>query len=375
MGTKENAAAETRNYGVDLLKIVTMIFVPIIHVLVYGGIVDNNQPLSMHYEAAWLLEFAVYCAVDCYALVSGFVGYGRKHKYSNLIYLYFQVIFYLVLCYTVFMIRVQELPQIREYIRFMFPFAYGVYWYFTAYFCMFFFIPYINLMLEKMEKEMADRLIGSIILLFSIIPVIFYRDVFFTNYGFSPLWITMMYIIGAYIKKYELHKKISGWKALAGWFGIVLFTWIVRWITEYVTARTPGGMRYGNFFESYISPTTIGATVMLFCFFSNLKIKDRWKKPIAFFAPLTFGVYLLHENPIVRDRCIRGRVSAYLQLNPVFMVLAIIVTGVLIFLIGSAVDKVRLELFRLLRIRELSVKIEDFLGEKTSVLRSKITSE
>lgn len=78
-----------RNYGIDLLRIVAMMMIPLLHVLGHGGILGTLTPLETHYEIAWFLEIACYCAVNVYALISGYVGYGRKQKYANLIQLSF----------------------------------------------------------------------------------------------------------------------------------------------------------------------------------------------------------------------------------------------------------------------------------------------
>lgn len=90
------SSMEERNYGIDLLRIVSMMMVVLLHVLGQGGILDGSDPLTVKSETAWLLEIGAYSAVNIYAMISGYVGYGRKYKYSGLVYLYFQVLFYTV---------------------------------------------------------------------------------------------------------------------------------------------------------------------------------------------------------------------------------------------------------------------------------------
>ena len=74
-----------RNYGVDLLRIVSMAMIAMLHVLGHGGVLNASVNNVMVYSLAWLLEVGAYCAVNCYALISGYVGYGGKFKYSNII--------------------------------------------------------------------------------------------------------------------------------------------------------------------------------------------------------------------------------------------------------------------------------------------------
>ena len=73
-----------RNYGIDLLRIVSMIMIVTLHVLGKGGVLKNTVPLSYRYEVAWFLETASYCAVNCYAINSGYVAVKSKFKYSKI---------------------------------------------------------------------------------------------------------------------------------------------------------------------------------------------------------------------------------------------------------------------------------------------------
>ena len=91
-----------RNYGIDFLRILSMLFVLLLHILKQGGILSALDKLSLGYNLAWFIEVCAYCAVNCYALISGFIGYGSKHKYSNIINLYIQTAFYALLATGVF---------------------------------------------------------------------------------------------------------------------------------------------------------------------------------------------------------------------------------------------------------------------------------
>ena len=60
-----------------------------------------------------------------------------------------------------------------------------------------------------------------------------------------------------------------------------------------------------------------------------------------------------------------GRFSGYLTLNPVVMIIAVIGTALGIWLFASMIDKVRLMLFELLKIKQLSRRIAEKIEEKT----------
>lgn len=72
----KNLEIKERNYGIDLLRIVTMFMIVNLHVYWYGEILWSNKLyfFSVKYNIVWLLEIICYVAVNCYALISGFVG-------------------------------------------------------------------------------------------------------------------------------------------------------------------------------------------------------------------------------------------------------------------------------------------------------------
>jgi hypothetical protein len=322
---------------------------------------EESVSLSAHYELAWFLEIAAYCAVNCYALISGFVGYGSRYRYANIIYLYLQVIFYTVIVTCIFAICMPGSVGVKDFIKAIFPFAFGTYWYFTAYFGMFFLIPFMNYFIEKISSELAYKTILIIVCVFSILPTIFHNDMFKTSSGYSMLWLSLMYLVGACIRKYNWNERIGARSGALGYLICVIATWASKLVLELLTNKIFGAPKGGNLLVSYTSPTILGAAVMLLLCFSKINFGNAWKKVIAFFAPIAFGVYLIHEEPLIRDNFINGRFKEYLQFNPVVMVLLVLGTACAIWLVCSLIDRLRLKLFEVLRVKQLAGNIEDSL--------------
>ena len=65
---------KTRNYGIDFLRMISMIMIVMLHTLGHGGILRSVSFLSVHYQIAWLLEVIAFGAVNTYAMISGFVS-------------------------------------------------------------------------------------------------------------------------------------------------------------------------------------------------------------------------------------------------------------------------------------------------------------
>lgn len=352
---------EKRNYGIDLLRIVSMIMIPVLHILGHGGVLWNVETLSVKYELVWLIEVAAYCAVDCYGLISGFVGYGSKYKYSNMLKLYFQVVFYTIIVTGISKIVAPEKVGIEEWIKAIFPFAYETYWYYTAYFYMAFFIPFLNLVLDACDEKKARKLILTIFILYMLVPLISQVDAGKTLNGYSSLWLGLLYLIGAYIKKYNPFNEMKNLTKIGGYCLCVTIVWGTKLVIELLSRQNREVVQNGNWLISFTSPLIVMSAVFLVLFFSNLEIGDKMKKWIAFFAPLSFGVYLIHEEPVVRNLLIKDKFIGYLSLSPIELVIAIIVTGIGIWFVCSLVDYVRIRIFSFLKIQQFSNWIVDKL--------------
>ena len=74
---------DSRNYGVDLLRIVSMLGVVTLHILGHGGLLDNAGSF-FEFSALYFLQTLVQPAVDCFILISGYVGYKKGRYYPRL---------------------------------------------------------------------------------------------------------------------------------------------------------------------------------------------------------------------------------------------------------------------------------------------------
>lgn len=206
-----------RNYGIDALRILSMFMVVLLHVLGKGGVLASAERLSLGYELAWFMETMAFCAVNCYALISGFVSYGSKPRYSSIALLWLQVIFYTVLITCIYAVAHPEVIVEHTFRNAFLPVSTRQYWYFSAYFALFFFVPMINTAMENMKKSQLTVLVAAIIILFTLSTTFYAKDPFALTSGYSVMWLFALYIIGAYMRKYDIPSRISGVVAVIGY--------------------------------------------------------------------------------------------------------------------------------------------------------------
>lgn len=191
---------EQRNRGIDLLRMTAMWMVVILHILNKGGVLAAAAPLSAGRETARLLEIAAYCAVNCYGLISGYVGVGHRFRYSGAIALWLRAAFYTLGITAAFALLMPGSVNGDRVLRAFLPVLFRQYWYVTAYFGMCLFIPFFNLLLNRLSKGQLRLLALSIVLVFSVLPTLRQKDVFLTDNGYSVLWLSCLYLLGGILR-------------------------------------------------------------------------------------------------------------------------------------------------------------------------------
>ena len=109
----------------------------------------------------------------------------------------------------------------------------------------------------------------------------------------------------------------------------------------------------------YISPNILLAAVALLAACLKLQAKPALRKVLAAAAPLSFGVYLIHQHPVVLRVILTDRYAFLADRHFSLILLGALAGAALTFCGCAALDWLRLKLFALLRIGKLS----DILGE------------
>lgn len=357
---KTNNKPQERNYGIDLFRMLSMYMVLILHLLYHGGILTSAEPLSANYWAAWLLETFSYCAVNCFALISGYVMCRQEPRLSRIMELWIQTVFYGFVISIIMFKVFPETRNIEMLLTAFVPFSSQKYWYLSAYFGMYLLLPVLNIAIAALTRVMFKRFLVIVLIFMSVIPTIINKDPYFLSKGYSVLWLCILYLLGGYIKVYKVEEKISAKKCifLAGL--IATLTFFSKVIIEYSSKRIFGEIRYGETLISYTSPTIVLYAVLLLLFFSQITICPVFRKLIKITGPATVAVYMIHSHEILKSRLLQDKLLGLLDYNGICMGVLILIVGLTVFSACVAIDLVRIQLFKLCRVRNLCVKCESY---------------
>ncbi len=351
------ALQQGRNYGIDLLRMVAMFMVAVLHVLGQGGVLGSAVN-STQYHITWFLELAAYGSVNLFAMISGYVGVKSRFKAANLAALWVQVFFYSFGIAVIFAFFRPDLCSASDLLGYAFPVITRKYWYFSAYFSLFLFTPLLNAGLNALSKQTLRRLSVAMILVFSVAASAgkeASQDSFTLVGGYTGLWLMVLYVVGGYIGKYGMWENVPKPALFGIWLGCTALSFGLQFYLPKIVAYTP------KFVISYISPLIVLGSIALLLFFSRLECGNAAKKLITIFSPAAFSVYIIHVHPLIWENVMHGRFSFLGTLHPLYIAGAVLLSAFGIYLVCSLIDLLRIQLFKLLRIKKGLSSLENKL--------------
>lgn len=353
----------SRHLGVEVFRIVSTIMVIMLHTLGSTPILSSNIGTGKG-TILWLFEIMSYCAVNCFAITSGYVSCYNKFKLSRLLYLWFQVMFIFVVMTVAYgQIAPEELDE-HAYRNMFFPILGDLNWYFTAFFGMSIFAPFLNILMQNLTKNQHKYLMGAIFILFCIptrIPEV--SDLFLVGGGYSMVWLAAMYIVGGYIRIHGTSQRKNRSLWLMGYFLSCLFVWIYFIIVYDITKSSLGEAKYHKIFISYTSPFIVLAAICLFEFFLTLNIK-KGGKVICTVSSLTFGIFIFHTQDLYWNMCLETSVNAIADKSTFVVAVGVIGIALATFVICGAATYIQTLLFKLIRLDKFCNFVQNKIFKK-----------
>lgn len=364
----KNKNISDRNYGIDLLRLFSMLMVVCLHVQGHGGIL--YAATGNNYKIAWFIEICAYCAVNCYAIISGYVNYNEKEKpfrYSKYLKFWVQVVFYSFgITLVAFLLKRYDISA-KDLILSLFPVTSSSYWYVSAYTGLFFLIPWLNKMIRACTKKEAQIINTVIITVYSLYSTLAspLSDTFKLGGGYSVIWLIIMYILGACIKKCDLTSHFKSRYA----FLILALSVLLTYTLKMLFLKT----KFEDVLINYTSITIVLIAFSLVVLFSKIKTNNFSNKVISFFSPAAFGVYLIHEQYLVRAKLV-GSFVAYAELPAWELPLKILLSAFAIFAVCLIIEKIRLLAFKYLGIDALISFLSKKIDSLFDILSNKLLS-
>lgn len=347
-----------RNSNFELLRIITMLLIVFHHSIVHGLLVNSTalgqgNPVTPQIWGTVFVGQMVAMfgkvAVAIFVMISGYFLVNSKssgkRSLKKVLFLTAQVYFYSVIIYLVAAHFKWINPKDSGTLQQAFlPLFYNTNWFATEYLMLYLIYPYLNVALHNINQRQHRNLILILIVTFTVVPTIFPN---FGNYGSYGLLVVFIlyYVIGAYIRLYNLknEKKIGGILAISS----VLLLVIVIYCNDYL-GKISNNQHYYinslNIVQQY-SFIIVLIAIGIILFFKHIDLGQN--RVINTIAATTFGIYLIHDNPIMEQAIWMKwlNMPSLLTPNVGHLLSVIVVVCPLIFIVCSLIDYIRIKIF------------------------------
>lgn len=351
----QNSKVKMRNSNFELMRIVSMFFIVIYHIIIHGKLLENSHGTT-HFVLYIILATCI-VHVNSFILVTGYFQCKSKLKFTKVIQLNNSIWFYTVSIVLFFIIVKGNTFNSTELLKTFLPISYNDYWFLTNYLILYLISPILNTVINNIDEKKFKRIIVLLLFIDSILPTLTNSSFFNVTLGYSLYHFIFLYFVGAFLRNYPIEDwyifKKSSKKALQL---ISLFIFFLMAFINIINQSASKellnmhpiiaevGIIFSNSFIAYNNPLVIIQTIAFFVFFSTLNLKNTF---INYISTATIGIYLIHDNNNIRNVLYK-----FLGFNgnnySVIILVKILGCAILIFISCLIIELIRKFIFKLI---------------------------
>ena len=211
----------------------------------------------------------------------------------------------------------------------VFPFTYGAYWFISAYLLLYIFSPLLNKILKHSKPALIRLYLSVCTILWVVVPIIMHNDFYYS----TLLYFMYLYVLGGAIKLGYVKFNQKYLSAAT----IVVVIYLIVNILLHLKHTNVDLWRIFKYMELNTIYTLV-VSIYIFNIFSKLNLK--YNKIINSIASSTFGVYLLHENFLVRP-CLWHKIfHVHTLMNNKLFSVEVLLISLVVFVVCVVFDKI-----------------------------------
>lgn len=310
------SGARTRHTGIEILRILMMVEVVYLHLAIHGGFETVAEESTGYIKVCyWALLLFARCPVYVFVMITGYFlsTAGTKINVKRILKVYFPMLFYSIALRIVFAIADGGIGKPIFFLKSCLPVISKQWYFMTLYLLIVIFSPFLNLMIERLDRKYFLILVGLLFFIFSIWQplsklepmrqVVKIENILWTEEGKGLYGFVYMYIVGAFMRRHRFIKKAEEGKTIFDkpWIYILIFfvclTLNVLLVLFYPDKRVEKVAYY------YDHPLTVIQGICLFRIFEKTDLSNfpKFGKVIAFISAGNLGVYMISEFTRSRD--------------------------------------------------------------------------
>lgn len=341
----EGMRKKSRDSNIELLRILLMLVIVAHHYIVNSGITLSINDFIVTSSGggynciALLYGWGGKAAINCFVLITGYFMCKQEFRWKKLMRLYFEVKFYTIVIYLIFLLTGYEVFSLKECYKTIFNIAYDFGKGFTASFLAFYaLIPFVNKLIKALDQKSHRNLIITLLVIFTGFST------FLLNTTFEYIsWYVTLYMIAAYIRLYPC--KYYDSRKIAFWASVITLTLSALSILfiYFASVKINKVLPYYWFVIDSNKILALATSISIFCFFKNISLGQNMI--INKISSATFGVLLTHAHSdtmrrwLWKDVC--QNVHHFENDNLSMFLMHAIICTVLVFSICVVIDLIR----------------------------------
>ncbi len=339
----EKSTKKTRESGLELLKIICIVLIILHHYSVHGGYKYTVNTLNKKLVIIQILSLYGKVACSIFALSTGYFMIKSKatlkENIKKALLINIEMFFYSAIILGIFYYKkIGKIDKITVK-KSLISIVWGN-WYIVGYTMLIVLVPYINKMIKALSKEQYKGIIILMLIIWCVIPTI--TDF---KWKFSDIdFFIVMYVIGGYIRLYEVDKQKypNKWNLI-----IVIATALLMILSVFYFNNKGIKLQDNSIIKNATKMKNINSIYSVILAISSFLLFKRFtfkSKIINRIAQSTLGIYLIHDNDLVRPYLWKS-LSAntkYFSKRLLVLIKHITIKTTAVFIICLIIDQIRL---------------------------------
>ena len=317
-----------RKSNFELLRVISILMVLGLHynLETMGGAFKYLIEGEVNYYFSLFIETACIVSVNCFILITGYFMCNRERiNIRKVIDLITLVGFYNIGIYIVTILIGGYKFNIIDFITQLLQPK----WFIIVYIALYLLLPYINKVINNISRKEFNILIIISKVLFSIWPSFAFNinNTPTNDRGYGIIHFILIYLIGAYIRKYDILNK-QKYQYFFRYILLIVITFLISTFSRRVWDY--------NFIINIIS------SIMLFGMFKNIKIES---KIINYISPFTLSVFIIHTDNIFIKYIWVNTIDVLKWCNGNWYIIHLLLSIIGVYIVCILIDIVRTFIF------------------------------
>lgn len=326
-----------------------MLMIVMWHICIHGNLQQNVADGGAKQIILRMIFALTVIGTNLYVLLTGYFQSRSSFKFGKLLRLWGTVLLYSLGFGALYCLVTHRLPA--NPVRILFPVISREYWFVTVWVVLYMLSPFLNRMLNFLSNRELLSLLVVLFVINSVCPTLLPKNMALNPMdGHDISWFVTLYLSGAFLRRWDFGQTLKQRYIVFAYLFLIFLLFAVPRIADVLLTRyhIASGIP-AKLSMQYNSPLVYACSIACFMMFKGFRVDSLFIYKISI---LTFGIYLIHDNPIVRDMLFRSFLKdrfGRMSMGCGSFALAIAGTAVVIFICAALLEFFRKFLFDYIR--------------------------